>query len=157
MHFYYFWADLLLQAQGNSSFFAILLKCPILRGVFMHTIQEVSYWNLLFELTLTDRNIRARICLKVIVKFWDWEIWVSSTSLKKGTSGGLYRKCSDISKNLDLWSWIQLKGTCIGNLGARNDQNIMISNFFSWNEAVKVIQVLDFSFILMFWAVNFGL
>ena len=140
---------------------------------------------MLFELTLT--NVQARICLKVVLDFWDSEIWVSSTSLKKVTLAGLYRKNSDISKNLDLWSCIQLKGTRIDNLCARNDQNIMSSNPFWWNEAVKVIeameivqgcgghwgcrgsqawnitnefeviQVLDFSFILMFWTVNFGL
>ena len=50
-------------------------------------IQGISYWNVLFELTLTDRNMPARICLKVVLITWVWGICVSSTSLKKNYIG----------------------------------------------------------------------
>ena len=32
---------------------------------------------------LTDRNMQARICLNVVLKFWDWDNWVSLTSFLK--------------------------------------------------------------------------
>jgi hypothetical protein len=50
-------------------------------------LQGVSYWNVLFELTLTDRNMQARICLKVVLITWVWGICVSSTSFQKNYIG----------------------------------------------------------------------
>ena len=52
-----------------------------------HVLQGASYWNVLFELALTDRNMQAKICLKVVLTFWDWGNWVSSTSYRKSNIG----------------------------------------------------------------------
>ena len=49
----------------------------------MYSLQGISHWNVSFKLTLTDRNRQARICWKVILTSWDYEIWVSSTSFLK--------------------------------------------------------------------------
>ena len=46
-------------------------------------VQGISYWNVFYELTRTDKNMQVRICLKVILTFWDYGIWVSSTSFLK--------------------------------------------------------------------------
>ena len=46
-------------------------------------LQGISYWNVFYDLTLTDKNMQARICLKVVLKSWDLDIWVSSTSFQK--------------------------------------------------------------------------
>ena len=43
-------------------------------------IQGVSHWNVSFKLTLTDRNMQVKFCLKVSVDSWGLEILVSSTS-----------------------------------------------------------------------------
>ena len=88
------------------------------------------------------------------------------------------RNSANISEKLDFWWSIPQKGTSIGHFGARNDPTIRISKFLmkwghrghwghwgcwsNWgcrgSEAWKIttgdfraIQVLDFSFILMFW------
>ena len=50
-------------------------------------IQGISYWNLFYELTLTDRNMQARICLKVVLISRGVDIWVSSTSFQKNNIG----------------------------------------------------------------------
>ena len=52
-----------------------------LRDIFY--IQGVSHWNVSFKLTLTDRNMQVRFCLKVTVYSWGLEIWVSLTSFQK--------------------------------------------------------------------------
>jgi hypothetical protein len=36
-------------------------------------LQGISYWNVFYELTLTDRNMQARFYLKVVLKFWGFE------------------------------------------------------------------------------------
>ena len=46
-------------------------------------LQGVSNWNVSFKLTLTDRNMQVRFCLKVTVYSWGLEIWVSLTSFQK--------------------------------------------------------------------------
>ena len=46
-------------------------------------LQGISYWNVFYELTLTDRNMQARFYLKVVLKSWGSDIWVSSTSFQK--------------------------------------------------------------------------
>ena len=50
-------------------------------------LQGISYWNWFYELTLRDRNMQARICLKVFLKSWGLDILVSSTSLHKSNIG----------------------------------------------------------------------
>ena len=50
-------------------------------------IQGISLWNVSFKLTLTDRNMQVRFCLKVSVYSWDYGIWVSSTSFQKSNIG----------------------------------------------------------------------
>ena len=51
--------------------------------VFSPVLEGISYWNVFYELTLTDKNMQARICFKVILTFWDYGIWLSSTSFLK--------------------------------------------------------------------------
>ena len=46
-------------------------------------LQGISYWNVFYKLTLTDKNMQARICLKVILSSWDYGFLVSSTSFCK--------------------------------------------------------------------------
>ena len=43
-------------------------------------LQGISYWNVFYELTLTDKNMQAIFCLKVILTSWDYGIWVLATS-----------------------------------------------------------------------------
>ena len=92
---------------------------------------------------------------------------------------------SDISEKLDFWWSILQKGTVVGHLGASDDQTIIISNFLmKWGcwghwghwgcwghwgrwgcrgfkakktttEDLRIIQVLAFNFILMFWKTIF--
>ena len=50
-------------------------------------IQGPSWQSGYFKLTLTDRNMQVRFCLKVSVYSWGWEIWVSSTSFQKSNIG----------------------------------------------------------------------
>ena len=50
-------------------------------------IQGISYWNIFYELTMTDRNTWARFYLKVVLKFQGLDIWVSSTSFQKSNIG----------------------------------------------------------------------
>ena len=94
-------------------------------------------------------------------------------------------RLSYISKKMEFWLSIQQKVASIGHLGARNDLTIRISKILmkwgcwghwghwgcwscwghwgcrcskDWkiNEDFRVIQVLKFSFILMFWKKMFG-
>ena len=46
-------------------------------------LQGISYWNVFYELTRTDKNMQARICLKVILRSWDYGFLVFSTSFSK--------------------------------------------------------------------------
>ena len=48
---------------------------------------NTEIWNVSFKLTLTDRNMEDRFCLKVSVYFWGYGIWVSSTSFQKSNIG----------------------------------------------------------------------
>ena len=50
---------------------------------FWHYLQGISLWNVSFKLTLTDRNMQVRLCLKASVYSWDYVIWVSFTSYQK--------------------------------------------------------------------------
>ena len=50
-------------------------------------VQGISYWNVLFELSLTDRNTQARICLKVVLISWGADICVSSASFQNNDMG----------------------------------------------------------------------
>jgi hypothetical protein len=43
-------------------------------------LQGISYWNVFYELTLTDKNMQAIFCLKVILTSWDYGFWVLATS-----------------------------------------------------------------------------
>ena len=35
-------------------------------------IQGVSHWNVSFEMSLTDRSMQVKLCLKVVLECWDW-------------------------------------------------------------------------------------
>ena len=50
-------------------------------------VQGVPHWNVSFKLALRDRNMRFRFCLKVSVYFWDYGIWVSSTTFQESNMG----------------------------------------------------------------------
>ena len=50
-------------------------------------LQCISYWNLFYELTLTDRNMQTRFYFKVVLKSQGSDIWVSSTSFQKSNIG----------------------------------------------------------------------
>ena len=95
-------------------------------------------------------------------------------------------RVSDISEKLGFWWSVQQKETIIGHFGARNDPTIRTSDFLmkwgfrgNWGHwccwgcrghwrcrcskawkiptgDFRVIQALEFSFILMFWKNNFG-
>ena len=78
--------------------------------------------------------------INIFVELWclvtseDMEIWVSSTSFQKINIGWpqqpLTERVSDISKKMNFWGSIPQKGTGFDHLGARDDPNIRISNFF---------------------------
>ena len=53
----------------------------------LFTLQGISCWNIFYDLTLTDKNMQARICSKVVLKSWDLDIWVLSTSFQKSNIG----------------------------------------------------------------------
>ena len=53
----------------------------------VRVLQGISHWNWFYELTLTDRNMQARFYLKVVLKSWGLDIWVSSTSFQKSNIG----------------------------------------------------------------------
>ena len=76
-------------------------------------IQGVSHWNVSYKLTLTDRNMQVRFCLKVSVYSWDWGIWVSSTSFQKSNifwpQQPPTEKETDIRENLYFWWFIPQK------------------------------------------------
>ena len=55
--------------------------------ILIGILQGISYWNLFYELTLTDRNMQARFYLKVLLKSWGLDIWVSSTNFQKSNIG----------------------------------------------------------------------
>ena len=50
-------------------------------------LQGISLWNVSIKLTVTDRNMQVRFCLKVPVYSWGYGIWVSSTSFQKSKIG----------------------------------------------------------------------
>ena len=58
------WGSLLCSLASNTG--AIVTGCFILKCIF--------------KLNLTNRNMQARIGLKVVLKFWDWGICGTTTS-----------------------------------------------------------------------------
>ena len=83
----------------------------------INVLQGVSQWNVFSKLSLTDRNMQTRICLKVDLKSWDWGVWVSSTSILKSNifwpQQARTERVSDIGEKLDFWLFISQKGTSI--------------------------------------------
>ena len=59
------------------------LHIVLMKSLIVSTGLGVSHWNVSFKLTLTDRNMQVRFCLKVTEYSWDLEIWVSLTSFQK--------------------------------------------------------------------------
>ena len=134
-----------------------------------HLLQGFSYWNVRFEMTLRGKRINTFLELWCLVASGGLDFCVLSTSFQINDIGWPQQppteRVSDISEKLDFWWSIPQKGTGFDHLGARDDPNIRISNFFWWNEAAevveavdvfeadycRVIQVPEFSFILMFW------
>ena len=97
-------------------------------------IQGISLWNVSFKLTLTDRNMQVRFCLKVSVYSWGYGIWVSSTSFQKSNIGWPQQPPTEmvpyISESLDFWWTIPQKMTNTGHFDAIDDQTIGIRKFF---------------------------
>ena len=98
-------------------------------------------------MALRDRRIKNFIEIWCLVASGGLVICVSSTSFQKNDIGWPQQppteRVSDISEKLDFWWSIQQKGTDIGHLGSRDDQTIIISRFFYWNEAVEVIEAIE--------------
>ena len=98
------------------------------------SIQGISYWNWLYELTLTNRNMQARLYLKVVLKSWGADIWVLSTSFwKNNISWPLQPPTEKVQISVKIWIFwwsIQPKKTSIGDLVARGYPTIRSSNFF---------------------------
>ena len=45
---------------------------PLFASPVTPLLQGISLWNVSFKLTLTDRNMQVRFCLKVVFECWDW-------------------------------------------------------------------------------------
>ena len=97
-------------------------------------LQGVSHWNVSFKLTLTDRNRQARNCWKVILTFWDYEIWVFQPVFLKSYIFWPHQPpteiVSDTSENLDFSWLIPQKRAIVGHFGTRGDQIIKNRKFF---------------------------
>ena len=46
-------------------------------------LQGISYWNVKSDLGLTDENMQDRFGLKVVLEFWDKEIFVITASFNE--------------------------------------------------------------------------
>ena len=53
-------------------------------------LQGVSYWSVPFKLTLADRNMQVRFCLKVVLESWDWIFLGITTNFLKCLLCALY-------------------------------------------------------------------
>ena len=50
-------------------------------------LQGTSHWTGHYELALTDRHIRVRSCLKVILEFWDYKFLMYILGFQKSAIG----------------------------------------------------------------------
>ena len=114
---------------------ALLRNLVVTESIYyLGNVQGVSHWNVSFKMSLTDRNMQVRFCLKVSVYSWGLEIWVSSTSFQKSSIGWPQQppteKVPYIIENLDFWWCIPQERTCIGYFVAIYDQTVRIMKFF---------------------------
>ena len=42
---------------------------------FVCNVQDISYWNVKSDFGLTERNMQVRLDLKVVLEFWDRDIF----------------------------------------------------------------------------------
>ena len=101
-------------------------------------LQGISYWNIFYELTLTYRNMQARFYLKVVLKSWGSDIWVSSTSFQKSNIG-----------------WPQQPPTEIGpkiqhDISGKKEIIFLFFSFFLFEGASEILRFGYLSFINQF-------
>ena len=97
-------------------------------------LQGVSFWNGLYELALTDKNMQVKLGLKMVLECWDREFLGTTTIFQKNNIGWPQQpqseKVSDISKKLGFWWAISQKGASIEHFGARDEPIIWSRKFF---------------------------
>ena len=87
IYFTFFTDPLAYKNQKFPESYLCKLRNIFDRELALLVLQGISLWNVSFKLTLTDRNMQVRFCLKVSVYSWDYGIWVSSTSFQKSNIG----------------------------------------------------------------------
>ena len=109
-------------------------------------VQGVSHWNKQSKSALTNGQIEIFNFISKVAYSGGYDIWFLSTSFQKSNIGWPQQppteRMSDISEKLDfLWS-IPQKGSGIDHLGAKDDQNIRISNFCDEMRLLKSLRPL---------------
>ena len=66
-----------MRVVDAITFFLLLWSSPpsIMTLVNYKKPQGVSEWTDISKLSLTERNMQVRFCLKVVLKSWDWKIF----------------------------------------------------------------------------------
>ena len=116
IYFTFFTDPLAYKNQTFPESYLCKLRNIFDRELALLVLQGISLWNVSFKLTLTDRNMQVRFCLKVSVYSWGYGIWVSSTSFQKSNIGWPQQPPTEtvpyISESLDY----------LMNHSTRNDQ-----------------------------------
>ena len=90
--------------------------------------------------------MQARICLKVVLKFWDLDIWVSSTSFQKNNIGWPQQPPTEkvqISVKILVFDEPFHKKRPILEIWLPRGIQPSGAVIFWWNEAVKVIEATE--------------
>ena len=142
-------------------------------------LQGVSNWNAQSKLALTDEKIEIFNFISYVAYSGGYDIWFLSTSFQKSNIGWPQqpptKRMSDTSKNwifddpfykkglvLIIWVLRMIKPSgsviLLMNWGCRGHWGHWgCRGFKAWNittEDFRVIQGIEFSFILMFWKKN---
>ena len=80
-----------LKGKGWSLQIVVVYRVVIVDEFFAYffaiCIQGVRGQSGFFDLALRERNIQVRLCLKVVLKFWDVDILIIRTIFKKSNLG----------------------------------------------------------------------
>ena len=88
-------------------------------------IKVVSHRSVFLKLTLTDRKMQAKICLKVVLTSLDYGIWVSETSfLKKWHILASTASNSKSANILHDFSWFYQKKICSKDQNKAESKNL---------------------------------
>ena len=88
-------------------------------------IKVVSHRSVFLKLTLTDRKMQAKICLKVVLTSLDYGIWVSETSfLKKWHILASTASNSKSANILHAFSWFYQKKICSKDQNKAESKNL---------------------------------